>query len=543
MSVLTQTWGVVFCFLVLANSGHTKIYRAHVKEKFTKMWFRDSVTRIYDHFEKKLTQKECEHLECFLAPKESGKRTVVLTGIRGIGKTTVLMKVMLSWAEGSIYQKFSYIFYFCCREVKQMTVTSLAELICRDWSDSLSPVAEITSDPEKLLFIIDGIEELGYDLNEPDTDLCSDWMEQRPVRVILSSLLRKKMLPESSLLIAAATGYPQSIEDRLECPEIKILGGFHERERRLYFCCLFQDKNRGSKAFSFVKDNEQLFSMCEIPILCWTVCTCLKQEMEKGQDLAVTCRRTTSLYSSFVLNLFTPKGASHPDRQSQGRLMGLCSLAVEGMWTDTFVFSKEDLRRNGLVDSDIPALLDTKALHRHGDAENSYTFIHLCIQEFCAALFYFVRSHTNHPNPAVASMETLVFTYLRKVKTHWVFLGCFLFGLLNEKEQQKLEAFFGSHLHQQETQQEVQQHVQSISESEHVQGQVDFLRLCYCLFEMDNERFAKWAMNLCQVMCVFMHDKFDLEPVAYCLKHCSALKKLCFSTQNVFVQEGTEPSM
>ncbi|KAM5297565.1 NACHT, LRR and PYD domains-containing protein 4 [Glossophaga mutica] len=457
-----QAWDVTFLIFQKINrkdlcdkakkeiTGHAKTYRAYVEKKFTGMWFRNSITRICDHFQKKLAPKECECLDGLFAPKGTGTRTVVLKGLQGIGKTTVLMKLMLSWAEGALYQKFSYVFYFCCREMKQMTVTSLAALICRGWSNSVSPITEITSDPEKLLFIIDGFEELSYDLDEPDSDLCSDWMEQRPIRVILSSLLRKKMLPEASLLIALAPKYPQSIENRLESPESKVLRGFREWERKLYFCCLFQDKNRGIKAFSLVRENEQLLSMCEIPILCWSVGTCLKQEMEKGRDLAVTCRRTTSLYSSFVLNLFTPKGAAQPDRQGQGRLMGLCSLAAEGMWTDMFVFTGEDLRRNGLVDSDIPALLEAKALHRHWNTENSYSFIHLCLQEICAALFYFGKGHTDHPHPAVASTETLLSTFLSKVKIDWVFLGCFLFGLLSEKERQKLEAFFGPHLRQQE---------------------------------------------------------------------------------------------
>ncbi|XP_036909774.1 NACHT, LRR and PYD domains-containing protein 4 [Sturnira hondurensis] len=549
-----QAWDVTFLIFQKINrkdlcekakkeiTGHTKTYRAHVEEKFTTMWFRDSVTRIFDHIEKKLTPKECEYLKCLFAPLGTGKQTVVLRGFQGVGKTTVLMKLMLSWAEGAIYQKFSYVFYLCCREVRQMAVTSLAALICRDWSNSLSPIAEITSAPERLLFIIDGFEELRYDLSEPDADLCSDWMEPRPVRVILSSLLRKKMLPECSLLIAAAPRYPQSVEDRLECPEIRILGGFHERERKLYFCCLFQDKNRAIKAFGLVRENEQLFSMCEIPILCWTVGTCLKQEMERGHDLAVTCRRTTSVYASFLLNLFTPKGASHPDRQSQGRLLGLCSLAAEGMWTDTFVFSKEDLRRNGLADSDIPALLDARALHRHWNAESSYSFIHLCIQEICAALFYVVKTHADHPNPAVGSMETLVSTFLKKVNIHWVFVVCFLCGLSSEKERPKLEAFFGCPLRQQEVQLTLRQHLQSVLESEHPQEEVDFLSLCYCLYEMENETFVEWAVNLFRDLHLLIHDKLDLVPVAYCLKHCSALERLCVSTRNVFAQEGTDTS-
>uniref|UniRef100_A0A671G5J3 NLR family pyrin domain containing 4 n=2 Tax=Rhinolophus ferrumequinum TaxID=59479 RepID=A0A671G5J3_RHIFE len=525
-------------------TGYTKTYRAHVKEKFSKIWFRESVTRISNYFEKELTQKERSYLEFLFVPKKIGRRTVVLRGIQGIGKTTILVKLMLAWAEGTLYrEQFLYVFYFCCRELKQLTMTSLAALISRGWSDSLVPIAEITSQPDRLLFIIDGFEELNYALNEPESDLCSDWMEQRPVQVVLSSLLRKKMLPESSLLIAAVPMYPRAIEQRLEHPEIKTLAGFSESEKKMYFCCIFQDTRKALEAFGFMKENEQLFCMCQIPILCWVVSTCLKQEMEKGRDLALTCQRATSLYTSFILNLFTPKGANGPDEQSQGQLRGLCSLAVEGMWTDTFVFSEEDLRRNGLVASDIPTLLDIQALQKCRETENSFTFIHVSIQEFCAAMFYFIKSHTNHPNPVVGCTEELLFTYLKKVKVHWIYLGCFMFGLLNEKEQKKLEAFRGSHLCREEIQQKFQQHIQSIGESEHLWGQIDFLALFYCLFEMQNEAFVRWAVNLFQDVNFSVTAKSDLLVSAYCLKLCSGLRKLWFSVQNDFKEENADTSM
>lgn len=213
------------------------------------------------------------------------------------------------------------------------------------------------------------------------------------------------------------------------------------------------------------------------------------------------------------------------------------------MWTDTFVFSEEDLRRNGLVASDIPTLLDIQALQKCRETENSFTFIHVSIQEFCAAMFYFIKSHTNHPNPVVGCTEELLFTYLKKVKVHWIYLGCFLFGLLNEKEQKKLEAFRGSHLCREEIQQKFQQHIQSIGESEHLWGQIDFLALFYCLFEMQNEAFVRWAVNLFQDVNFSVTAKSDLLVSAYCLKLCSGLRKLRFSIQNDFKEENADTSM
>lgn len=295
------------------------------------------------------------------------------------------------------------------------------------------------------------------------------------------------------------------------------------------------------EAFRLVRENKQLFCMCQIPVLCWAVCTCLKQEMDKGRDLAPTCQHTTSIFTSFVFGLFTPKGAGCPDQQSQRLLKGLCFLAAEGMWTDTFVFSEEDLERNGLCDSDIPALLGLKVLQKCRAFEKSYAFIHMCIQEFCAAMFYLLSRHAQHPNPAVGSLEALLLTFLKRVNVYWIYLGCFLFGLLREEEQKKLDAFFGIHLAQ-EIQQKCHQFLQRIAENEHPWKQVDFLALCYCLYEMRNEDFVQWAMDFFQAVKLSIIDDADLVVSAYCLKHCSGLRTLWVSVLHDFEEEDEEGS-
>ncbi|KAM9226205.1 LOW QUALITY PROTEIN: NACHT, LRR and PYD domains-containing protein 4 [Dugong dugon] len=519
------------------STGYIKMYQAHVKKKFSNIWLRESLTRIHDYFEQEVViQKKHEHMELLFAPKATGEepsRTVVLMGTPKIGKTMFLVKLMLAWAEGIFYQdRFLYIFYFCCREVKRLVLTSLAELISGDWPTPPVPIAEILSQPERLLFIIDSFEELTCALKELESDLCSDWMQQQPGKVVLGSLLRKKMLPEASLLIATTPNYQQELEAQLEHPEIKTIMGLNESNRKLYFSCVFQDKKQVMEAFSFVRENEQLFHMCQIPILCWVVCTCLKQEMERGRDLALACHHTTSLFASFIFNMFTPKGATRPHEQIHVQLKDLCSLAVEGMWTDTFEFSEEDLRRNGLVESDVPALLDMKLLQKCRGYENLYTFIHVCIQEFCAAMFYLLKSSGNHPNPAK--------DLPKKRKRALDFEGCFVFGLLNAEEEKRLDAFYDLQLSL-DVKQQFHQCLKSLGECEHLEGEVDLLLLFYCLFEMQDKVFVRQALDCFQEVHFSVTDNVDLMVSAYCLKHCSGLRKISFSI-NVFKEENGDSS-
>nr|XP_004671854.2 NACHT, LRR and PYD domains-containing protein 4 [Jaculus jaculus] len=521
------------------SAGHTTLYQTHVKKKYRDLCSREFFTVAHDFFDQKITEEEHDYFEQLFTIKTIKKqsRTVILKGVQGIGKTTMLMKLLLAWSTGSIYQnRFSYVFYFCCREVKQLVSTSLADLISREWPTSPVPTAEILSEPQKLLFLIDSFEVLSCDLTQAESELGSDCMEERPVRVLLSSLLWKKMLPDSSLIVAVTSENAGSLEEQLENPEVKKLVGFSESNRKLYVRCMFPDRSQGMAAFSFVREKEQLFTMCQIPLLCWVVGTCLKQEMERGKDLADTCRCTTSLYTSFIFNLFTPKGASCPTKESQNQLKGLCSLAAEGMWTGTQMFNKEDLKRNGILDSDIPALLDTKVLRRR-ESENCYVFLHISIQEFCAALFYLLRSHLDHPHKAVENTTLLLFTFLKREKEHWLFLGCFIFGLLHKQEQEKMDIFFGFQMCQ-EIKQQLFQCLDAIGESRDLQQEIDQLTLFYCLHEIQDEAFVQQVMAYQREIKLVIKDNVDLIVSAYCLKFCTTLRKLSLSVEDVL--QGNE---
>ncbi|XP_028640317.1 NACHT, LRR and PYD domains-containing protein 4C-like isoform X2 [Grammomys surdaster] len=520
-------------------AGHSKFYQAHLKKKLTHDYARKFNIQVQHFFKQKFTQGDCEHFENLLISKATGKKphTVFLQGAAGIGKSLMLTKLMLAWSQGVVFQnKFSYIFYFCCQDVKKLKRTSLAELISKEWPNASAPVAEILSQPEKLLLIIDSLEVMECDMSERDSELCDNCTEKQPVSVLLSSLLRRKMLPESSLLVSATPETFEKMEDRVECTNVKIITGFNESSIKTYFRSLFQDRNRTQEIFSLVRENAQLFTVCQVPVLCWMVATCLKKEIEKGRDPVSICRRTTSVYTSHIFSLFLPQSARSPSKKSQEQLQGLCSLATEGVWTDTSVFSKEALRRNGIMDSDIPTLLEIRILGKSKESENSYVFLHPSIQEACAAIFYLLKSHVDHPSRDVKSVETLMFTFLKKVKVQWIFLGCFIFGLLHESEQKKLVAFFGYQMSR-EVKHQLYQCLETISDSAELQEQIDGMKLFYCLFEMEDEAFLVQAMSCVEQINFVAKNYSDVVVAAYCLKHCSTLKKLCFSTQNVLSEE------
>ena len=297
-----------FFSLVLTDSGHSKLYQVHLKKKLTHDYARKFNIKDQDSLKQKFTQDDCDHFENLLISKATGKKPhmVFLQGVAGIGKSLMLTKLMLAWSEGMVFQnKFSYIFYFCCQDVKKLKRASLAELISKEWPNASAPIEEILSQPEKLLFVIDNLEVMECDMSEWESELCDDCMEKQPVNILMSSLLRRKMLPESSFLVSATPETFEKIEDRIECTNVKMMAGFNESNIKMSFHRLFQDRNRAHEAFSLVRENEQLFTVCQVPVLCWMVATCLKKEIEKGEtqsqsaDVSLPCIPLTSSICSF----------------------------------------------------------------------------------------------------------------------------------------------------------------------------------------------------------------------------------------------------
>ncbi|XP_043852217.1 NACHT, LRR and PYD domains-containing protein 3-like [Dromiciops gliroides] len=448
-------------------------------------------------------------------------QTVVLQGAAGIGKTTLARKVMLDWAEGNLFQdRFNYVFYISCREMNQLVKRkiSLANLIANDWPGSQVPMTEIMSFPEQLLFIIDGLDELKFPCDEHRYDLCKDWKQQCPVHIFLSSLLRKAMLPEASLLITTRLTALGKFSSLLETPcHVEILG-FSEEERKEYFCRFFRDEDLAQKAFSSIKDNEILFTMCFVPLVSWIVCTSLKQQMERGQDLSQVSQTATSLYMSYLSNLFTPGERIC----SNHTLRGLCHLAAEGIWGKKILFDEEDLRRHGLEVDNVSAFLDMYIFQKDTGCENCYSFIHLSFQEFFAAVFYALwgeKVGSESPIAAHARVKGILEKCQETGSSFVTLTVHFLFGFLKEETSRKLEEIFSCQISQ-EVKLELLKWVHSeIEKYQKSSPDGQLLELLSFLYETQDEGFLTLAMHHVQEITLNIRTNMEFLILAFCLKH------------------------
>ncbi|XP_062944513.1 NACHT, LRR and PYD domains-containing protein 9-like [Cynocephalus volans] len=537
-----QAWEVTLCLFLQINRRDlwTKAqeeirnkqnpYRKHMKEKFHLIWEKETCLQVPEYFYKETTKNEYKELKDTYTAEEARPLTVVLKGPEGIGKTTLLRKVMLEWADGNFWKdRFTFVFFFNVYEMNCVTETSLVELISRDWPESSETIEDIFSQPERILFIMDGFEKLKFDL-KLNTNLCNDWRQRQPTQIILSSLLQKKLLPESSLLIALGTVSMQKKDFLLQHPKYITVLGFSEHERKLYFSHFFCEKNNALKAFRFISDIGPLFTLCQNPLVCWLVCTCIKWQLERGEDLDIAYHSTTSLYLSFLTNAFKAVSENCPPKQKRTRMKSLCALAAEGIWTQTFVFCHEDLRRNEVTESDVLMWVGIRLLQKRGDC---FTFHHVYIQEFCGAMFYLLKQPKDNPNPAIGSVTQLVTASMVHVQTHLTQMGVFVFGISNEETINMLEKSFGFLLSK-DIKKEITECLKSLSHCEVNKKMVNFQELFGSLFETQEKEFVTQVMDLFEEISIYIGNMEELVISSFCLKHCQNLKKLHLCLDNVF---------
>ncbi|XP_023378503.1 NACHT, LRR and PYD domains-containing protein 7, partial [Pteropus vampyrus] len=146
--------------------------RRRERSMMEKFWRKDG-----DGVHQTITQGS-QKLALFLNPETPTQLrplTVVLHGPAGVGKTTLAKKVMLDWTRDSLAKTLSPAFYLSCKELNRKGTCTFAELISKNTPDAQEARPEARAPAQKLLFVVDGFDELRVPSGSLIHDICSDW--------------------------------------------------------------------------------------------------------------------------------------------------------------------------------------------------------------------------------------------------------------------------------------------------------------------------------------------------------------------------------
>ncbi|XP_067916099.1 NACHT, LRR and PYD domains-containing protein 3-like isoform X2 [Heterodontus francisci] len=364
--------------------------------------------RDHEVWREKHRRRELKKIQiCQLFPSSFSQRksksgsSAAVSGVPGIGKTTMVQKIVYDWATGKIYPNFQFVFSFKFRDLNAINCRiNLRNLVLDQYPYFGNVLGELWKNPEGLLFIFDGLDEfkdtIDFADNRRNTEpqyMCTDpecWCE---VSDIVYSLIQHKLLPGCSVLV---TSRPTALH-LLEKAEISVWAeilGFGGDERKEYFNKFFEDQTVAAAVFKHVEENEILYTMCYNPSYCCILCLSLgpffTQRDRKQQQVPKTI---TQLYSYYIYNIL--KNHSQEIENPRDVLLKIGEMAFTGVSRKKIVFRNGDLIEYNLQPSQFLSGFLMELLERDDSVQSVvYTFPHLTIQEFVAALAQFLT-----PNP------------------------------------------------------------------------------------------------------------------------------------------------
>uniref|UniRef100_A0A3B5MF14 B30.2/SPRY domain-containing protein n=1 Tax=Xiphophorus couchianus TaxID=32473 RepID=A0A3B5MF14_9TELE len=281
-------------------------------------------------------------------------RTVMTMGVAGIGKTVLTQKFTLDWAEDKTNQNIQFIFPFTFRELNVLREKkfSLVELIHHFFPETKGI---FSFEQFQVLFIFDGLDEsrLGLDFN--NNPILTDVTESSSVDVLLTNLIRGKLLPSALLWIttrpAAANQIPAQCVGMVT--EIR---GFTNSQKEEYFKKRFKDEEQANRIISHIKTSRSLHIMCRIPVFCWITATVLEDVMKttEGGKLPKTL---TEMYIQFLVVQTKVKkvkydGGSETDPHwspdNKKMIESLGKLAFDQLQKGNLIFYESDLTECGI---------------------------------------------------------------------------------------------------------------------------------------------------------------------------------------------------
>ena len=334
----------------------------------------------------KRTKKEgeCLTLDDILDVRRKKNKVILIEGGPGMGKSTLAIKLCKSWADGELLQEYDAVILLPLRDPEIQEARTIKDLLLIMHEELRDEVYKeiVQEDGNRVCFMLEGYDELPQKLRSAP---------------IFSKLTER--LPRCTLVY---TSRPEPCDKlrRLAAHKIEICG-FKEEQIDEYIKNAFEKvengKEKAMKLISQVESNPTVKSILCVPINVAIICHLFLLTLQLPNTL-------TQLYTLLCLNLML----RHINKQNDGdaeieyldsfddlptgtseQFLNLCLIAYRGRVDDRIVFSSRDLKGYGIDASKIIGLgllLIAPSTSVYG-REKSYNFLHLTLQEFCAAFY------------------------------------------------------------------------------------------------------------------------------------------------------------
>lgn len=376
-------------------------------------------------------------------------KRILVTGVAGIGKTVLVQKILCDFGSNVEHLEFDFIIHLTFRDLNLISKpVSFRELVLRKNSHLTKCVDAILANESKLLIVLDGFDEFKHYRSCDVDTFVTETDEEGEVTEVISSLIQGELLPEATVLL---TSRPMAISHvpvgSIDC--FAVITGFSTVEIKDFFQRYFQQEHLAVQMFEKVAANELMLTLCYIPAFCHIVCSILKDSDGLARESPKTM---TDIYAQYLVALLRTHSLGRvevcdddcKDVSEQQRLreivLKLGKLAYQKLMAHETLFYSSDIEAVNLLDSAIVStFLDKTSVQEPGFTEDVFSFTHLTVQEFFAALHCAVAREVTSPDLSEHSSDR----HQEDTAGHLDLFDRFLSGLLSERNQKLLSRSLG----------------------------------------------------------------------------------------------------
>ncbi|KAI2644250.1 NACHT, LRR and PYD domains-containing protein 12 [Labeo rohita] len=292
--------------------------------------------------------------------KKNEKKIVLTKGVAGIGKTFSVHKFILDWAEGKTSQDIDCVFLLPFREINMIKNRQISfhEFLLRFYPELKDLEKSQLYTESKLAFIFDGLDESRLPLNFNSRSL-NTVEERSSVDVLFTNLVKGNLLPSALVWVTSRPAAANQIPARYVGLFTEVRG-FTDQQKEQYFRKSIREKTLADRIISHIKTSRSLYIMCHIPVFCWITATVLQHILIRSSEEKISTT-LTEMYIHFLLIQMNMK-----NQKSEK-----CGIDVGKDTEFTGMIAEIFKKENGLY-------------------EKVFSFVHLSVQEFLAAVHVFI---------------------------------------------------------------------------------------------------------------------------------------------------------
>ena len=305
---------------------------------------------------------------------DGSRRGVLVEGVPGSGKTTLVKRMCRDWANGSFAPDSKAVIQVVLRSLPKRDDLAIEDMVLTSVANKkvAADIAQYIDryDGDGVVFILDGFDELPEEMRQSS---------------IVRDILECRLAPKASFLI---TSRPISAQSLYPLVDRRIeVTGFGKKEVEKYVTNYFatSDAAVGKELISTLRSRSTIRNLCFVPLLLRMVCFMASF----GKALPSTMHE---LFDGLVI-LTVNRNLEKANRKERANsledvkrlcpsFMKLAQLALEGLKHDTLVFSDVPFE----VDEALSGLMNCiEAQNRFGGTTRTWHFLHLTLQEYFAA--------------------------------------------------------------------------------------------------------------------------------------------------------------